>query len=245
MSRTKTYIQGSCKKSLMESKMFRSSSRQDKILAAFEANMELVQQLDEYIGDEYIELLKPKKKKQSAPKSNQADGNQNESGTNDSEDRTPMRSGGMRSGGSRRPLTEDLRNAESELGDESGAPEQPTSESGSESDAKIENSKKIKSTTIIMHPEYEDAAIEIKGMLNADAKTAGVYRVQKKDDEMWIYYKDSINLNNVMAEVMDKLVAGSYAWLIFNRLARSDNAMVFDVLVDDSLVDITNDSLQK
>lgn len=243
MSRTKTYIKGSCKKSLMGSKMFKSSSRQDKILAAFEANMELVQQLDEYIGDEYIELLKPKKKKASAPKENQTDGVQRESGNGDSEDRESMRSGGMRSGGSRRPLTDDLRNAESELGDESGMPEQPTAES--ESEETIENSKKIKSSTIIKHPAYEDAVIEIKGMLNADAKTAGVYRVQKKDDELWIYFKDSINLNNVMADVMDKLVASSYAWLIFNRLARSDNAMVFDVLVDDSLVDITNDSWQK
>lgn len=241
MQRTKTYIKGSCKKSLMGSKMFKSSSRKDKILAAFEANMELVQQLDEYIGDEYIELLKPKKRKASAPKDAQTDTDQRESSNGDSEDREPMRGGGMRSGGSRRALTEDLRNAESELGEESGMPEQPESES----EETIENSKKIKSSTIIKHPAYEDAVIEIKGMLNADAKTAGVYRVQKKDDELWIYFKDSINLNNVMADVMDKLVAGSYAWLIFNRLARSDNAMVFDVLVDDSLVDITNDSWQK
>ena len=236
MSRTKTYIQGSCKKSLMESKMFRSSSRQDKILAAFEANMELVQQLDEYIGDEYIELLRPKKKKSSAPKEIPTEQGQDEFSVDDTEDTTSMPKGG-----SRRPLTDDLQNAESELGDDTEMSEQTESES----DATIQNSKKIKSTTIITHPAYEDAVIEIKGMLNADAKTAGVYRVQKKDDEMWIYYKDSINLNNVMAEVMDKLVAGSYAWLIFNRLARSDNAMVFDVLVDDSLVDITNDSWQK
>jgi hypothetical protein len=50
--------------------------------------------------------------------------------------------------------------------------------------------------------------------------------VSVKEDEAWVYFDDSINLNNVMGDVIDGL-ANPYPWLAFNRLARSENAMVF------------------
>ncbi len=70
---------------------------------------------------------------------------------------------------------------------------------------------------------------QIKGMLNLHEGTKGVLRAIVKDSELWIYYKDSINLNNIMAAVIDLIDASGYSYLEFNRLARSDNAIVFEI----------------
>jgi hypothetical protein len=67
----------------------------------------------------------------------------------------------------------------------------------------------------------------IKGTLNANADTAGVARIVTKEKELWIYYNDDINMNDVMIDVVDYLNASGQTNLEFNRLARSDNAMVF------------------
>lgn len=66
----------------------------------------------------------------------------------------------------------------------------------------------------------------IKSDLNNSEETKGVSRTSIKDDELWIYYEDSINLNKVMANVIETLNSSGYD-LEFNRLARSDNAIVF------------------
>lgn len=72
----------------------------------------------------------------------------------------------------------------------------------------------------------------IKGTLNSRQDTLGVIRTNVKDSEMWLYYNDSINLNNVMAQVIDFVSAAGYNYLEFNRLARSDNAIVFEINPD-------------
>ena len=66
----------------------------------------------------------------------------------------------------------------------------------------------------------------VKTALNDNEDTVGVSRTAVKDDELWVYYEDSINLNKVMANVIETLNASNYG-LEFNRLARSDNAIVF------------------
>jgi hypothetical protein len=68
----------------------------------------------------------------------------------------------------------------------------------------------------------------VKTTLNNNAETKGVSRVSIKDDELWVYYEDSINLNKVMANVIETLNSLDYG-LEFNRLARTDNAIVFDI----------------
>ena len=71
---------------------------------------------------------------------------------------------------------------------------------------------------------------EIPGTLNLDESTAGVRTATiKSDNELWIYYNDSINLNNIMTDVINKLNSTGYRYLEFNRLARSDNAIVFEI----------------
>ena len=49
--------------------------------------------------------------------------------------------------------------------------------------------------------------------------------------ELWIHYNDSINLNNVMEPVIAVLNAANYFKLDFNRLARTENAIVFSITV--------------
>lgn len=74
--------------------------------------------------------------------------------------------------------------------------------------------------------DTKSIADSVKAALNDNAETAGVNRTAVKDDELWVYYEDSINLNKVMAgaiETLNTLGCG----LEFNRLARSDNAIVF------------------
>ena len=73
----------------------------------------------------------------------------------------------------------------------------------------------------------------IKTTLNDNAETKGVSRASIKDDELWVYYEDSINLNKVMANVIETLNSLDFE-LEFNRLARSDNAIVFLVEIEES-----------
>lgn len=82
-----------------------------------------------------------------------------------------------------------------------------------------------------MHLEVQD----IKGILNSREDTAGVSRVSTKDDkEVWIYYNDNVNLNDVMVQVIEELNRPGYTYLEFNRLARSDNAIVFVIIKNDT-----------
>lgn len=71
----------------------------------------------------------------------------------------------------------------------------------------------------------------IKGTLNSQQLTCGVTRVAVKNDEVWCYYNDSVNLNEVMVEAIDLVSKAGYSYLEFNRLARSDNAIVFVISI--------------
>lgn len=74
--------------------------------------------------------------------------------------------------------------------------------------------------------DTKSIADSVKAALNDNEDTAGVSRTAIKDDELWVYYEDSINLNKVMASAIETLNTLGYG-LEFNRLARSDNAIVF------------------
>lgn len=101
--------------------------------------------------------------------------------------------------------------------------------------------KSIKSATntssIPANPAYGINSIvrpaEIKGILNAHGDTDGVSKVTKKDNELWIYYNDGTDLNDIMGSAIDVLEASSHSTLYFNRLDRNDNAIVFDIAESD------------
>lgn len=90
--------------------------------------------------------------------------------------------------------------------------------------------------TYVTDPENICLEIQdIKGYLNSRADTCGVSRIKEKENnELWIYYEDNINLNDVMSSVIETLELPGYSYLEFNRLARSDNAMVFIISRQDT-----------
>lgn len=88
--------------------------------------------------------------------------------------------------------------------------------------------------TRMLTKDMKEVVDQIKGLLNLQDTTTGVNRILVKDSELWIYYNDSINLNNVMANVIEALNAAGYDYLEFNRLARSDNAIVFQIIFKDT-----------
>lgn len=67
----------------------------------------------------------------------------------------------------------------------------------------------------------------LKATLNSRGDTSGVSRIAEKDNEIWIYYNDEVNLNNIMTDVIEYMMTSGCENFEFNRLARSDNAIVF------------------
>lgn len=213
--------------SIYSCKMFRSSNRQKEIISAIQnpLNTELVQQLKEYIDipDEYKESnfqnSVRKVNRKAVNDEDRADkGSQHSQITHTSSSPLEFH---VNPAEDSEALDTDIPEASEEevvekISDESSTTEEDITES-----IKVTKSA-IQSSTCI--PE------QLKGTLNVDESTCGVNRVAVKDKETWVYYNDSVNLNNVMTNVLDKLNAANFSTLSFSRLARSDNAIVFDNL---------------
>ena len=109
-------------------------------------------------------------------------------------------------------------------------------------DEPVEQSKKVTASKNIVN-DLSSAVEQIKGTLNAQIETSGVNRILVKDkQELWVYYNDDINLNNVMGPVIELLNAAGFTYLAFNRLARSDNAIVFEIqLISTNTVEVADD----
>lgn len=76
---------------------------------------------------------------------------------------------------------------------------------------------------------------DIKGILNAQDTTTGVSRVSVKNDtEVWVHYNDNVNLNDVMIPAIELINQSGYTYMEFNRLARSENAIVFVIIKKDT-----------
>lgn len=67
----------------------------------------------------------------------------------------------------------------------------------------------------------------LQGNLNTVDQTSGVIKVSVFDKELWIHYKDGINLNDKIDPVIE-FMAQNYPNMAFNRLVRTKNAFVFD-----------------
>lgn len=212
------------------SKLYKASKRKDIISAAFSdvKNAGLVTQLASYLDEEYKDLATEHKqeKPQEEPAEDQAKDTSAESEEEGGEDR----------GGSR-PHLNVPKSLHADLGDDfdpaqnlvtvddddiSEAPAPSDSEAPSAPQEPVEESENVYGSTNIY-----DSIDVIKGTLNSREDTKGVTRIQIKDNEMWIYYSDDTNLNNIMTAVIEYMNASGHTDLEFNRLARSDNAIVF------------------
>lgn len=76
--------------------------------------------------------------------------------------------------------------------------------------------------------DTSDDATELETVLNTNLNTQGVLRCTEKDDELWVYYNDDINISKILPDIMDEIDNSSITDLSFSRIARSNNAIVFD-----------------
>lgn len=235
--------------SIYASKLYQASNRKDRIEAAFNdpINSELVGQLAKALDEEYQkpEYLVKDNTSKKVDDSNESSSS-NEDGSNNTSIDVDV-SGPHFGGSAGSSNSNESSNTES---NEDGATSDSSSEESSDSladtaTAEVSNEAVAESTQIQgaqvfgSHPrsifkDMRQVSDEIKGMLNFKDSTSGVNRILCKENELWIYYNDDVNLNNVMADVIEILNAACYTYLEFNRLARSDNAMVFLVDFADS-----------
>lgn len=223
---------------IYSSKLYITSTRKDRIKAAINDpfNVELVQQISDYLNDDSKQLLKKAVDEEAAEAEKVAEDKKPDSGFDTDkplEDEhnvfSPSYSG---SSGPIAPPT-DMDNEmgeggpEEPAGEPSEAPEEPASNADVEESTQIpiEGSSKIED---IISDLINDLPV-IKGTLNGRADTTGVIRLNVDDDELWIYYGDEVNLSDIMVDVIESLNGANYNCLTFNRLARSNNAIVFDI----------------
>lgn len=233
---------------IFASKLYRFSNRKDKIRAAIEnpINLELVTQLRSYLDDKYLTneyfpdtgsaSVEDDKTDQNAPPS-------------ESRDSAPVRHSDF---GSRSTsfspgdldLDDEAPNEDTDIVVDEDVVD--TEEEDTDTDVEEATSitdTPISSATSLYVPPQVDTNIlssiipQIKGTLNSRDDTCGVDNIFVKDKELWIYYNDSVNLNNVMTTVIEILNSTGYYYLSFSRLARKDNAMVFDIVLSDKYVE--------
>lgn len=214
------------------SKLYKASKRKDIIAAALkdQKNAGLVTQLASYLDEQYQDLAVPE-----APALEQSDADAHVAddigeGGEPKEGGSAPKSHGHAGGGGHYSMPSSLDSGldedfsvednlvtvdDEEIPEVSDVPE-------SEPEEPVEEAESVYGCT-----DVAGRAEIIKGTLNGQAETAGVARIHVKDNEMWIYYKDEVNLNNIMTNVIEYMNAAGYTDLEFNRLARSDNAIVF------------------
>lgn len=223
-------------KAIYACKMYRSSNRKDKIKAAMNnpLNKELVQQLKEYLD---YEVTSDEPEVNSEPKTIEPE-------TAKKVFSPPSHTSVPHAAPSSRPATDAMLDGmftDSEDDEDRITPDDVVDEKdadvdtseGDDTQDNIKESVQVNSSSITSSTEVlcnaADKVNEIKGALNAREDTAGVNRIICKNNEMWVYYNDNMNLNNVMGPVIELLNASNYTYLEFNRLARSDNAIVFQI----------------
>lgn len=226
------------------SKIYLTSSRQNRIHAAIEdpMNVELVQQVAEYLDDDSKQKLKEAVSEKNAKKSAEDAARPTEdSGKNVFDDfeshSAPAPAGGHasipHSSGSGNVFDDfDASEPEGNIpeGDEKADIPEPSTADVPEDSEPVEEATEI---TGVDEIDTEDSVVlqsgVIKKLLNDEDDAAGVVRVDIGDTETWIYYDDKVNLNDVLDNVISIIKSNGYDMLKFSRLARTDNAVVFDI----------------
>lgn len=229
---------------IFASKLYKASPRKDKIRAALlnPVNVELVQQLSEHLDDEYKKppVEEPDTATSVAdtntppPEGAASDSGTSKSGTSSTPSVAAPSDDEL--GGEQAPAAPDggdTSNVVVEVKGE-GEPEVEASPKPGEADSKANSASVVNTSPVIASTNIHALPGEIKSTLNMREDCTGVERVMTSGNEMWIYYNDKVNLNSVMSPVIEVLNAASYSYLHFNRLARSDNAIVFEITAGDT-----------
>lgn len=226
---------------IYSSKLYVTSTRKDRIHAAIQdpINAELVQQLSEYLDDTAQMELKQAVKEEEAEEAGVAPADNSEtSGSDDSFAPAPSGGGSHASftGDVFKDFGEDDLEGGEEVSEDISVEEGVEPAPEPEVEVPVEEATRVEGQPITaacqLWNTFDDVVSDcetIKGTLNSREDTTGVNRLQVKDSELWIYYNDDANLNDKMVEVIEALNALGYTYLTFNRLARSNNAIVFDI----------------
>lgn len=216
------------------SKMFAASKNQDKITTALldPLNGELVQQLRSYLDDDFLaeakehrQEVQPSQPKESPSNEPESSSGENPAPEHDRDSSNPRPAPRHSSTSDFSELSEmgvPDANDSSDLDNET--PEKPdNSESQSSEDEPDEISESV---DILSDVTCRVDTDEIERCLNEGPQSSGVRRVTLSGSELWIYYKDNINLNSVMDATISTVTDMCPNWK-FSRFARTYNAIVF------------------
>ena len=209
-------------------KAYVSSSRKRKINAAMDSsvNKELVMQLKSYLSDESIDDI------DKDDDINIQDDDVKVDEHKESDDKSKKSN----------IVKKDATNVKSDVDDsDDSVVEHEVDVTDQESNDEIDNPEDLNSATNVGNLFVDlDTAPSILGsntdtdydtimsMLNNNDSTSGVdYILSRNGNELWIYYNDDVNLYDKMSQVIKMFDSSKY---MFNRLARSYNAIVLDII---------------
>ena len=208
---------------IFSAKLFRTSPRQAAIKAALEdpINQELVLQLRKYLDEDEVQKLADQQSESQSPEVDEAA----MGGTEDEKKVVQVTD------------ISETSAAPEQVEDDEDADDAGTTEGPDESEdvtssfaANMVNVTAAEEVTSIEADPFVVPTLDtVQGQLNAFEDTCGVIRTKQVGDELWIYFNDKKNLNNLMEAVIDRLGAAGFYQLEFNRLARTDNAIVFQI----------------
>ena len=220
---------------IYSSKLYVTSTRKDRIHAAIQdpINAELVQQVADYLDEDSKVLLEQAEQYEVQKESEDTKPAENTS-TETSSPSSSAPSGGSHSSFSGNVIDDfgEPEFTDEEFSDEETT-ESPTPDTSDDEviESVTQEGKPITATSVIW-TTLDDVVSDIdtiQGTLNSREDTKGAIRLQVVDNELWIYFNDDVNLNDKMVDVIELLNSTGYTYLKFNRLARSNNAIVFDI----------------
>ena len=220
---------------IYSSKLYVTSTRKDRIHAAIQdpINAELVQQVADYLDEDSKVLLEQAEQYEVQKESEDTKPAENTS-TETSSPSSSAPSGGSHSSFSGNVIDDfgEPEFTDEEFSDEETT-ESPTPDTSDDEviESVTQEGKPITATSVIW-TTLDDVVSDIdtiQGTLNSREDTKGAIRLQAVDNELWIYFNDDVNLNDKMVDVIELLNSTGYTYLKFNRLARSNNAIVFDI----------------
>lgn len=198
---------------VLSSSLFAVSTKKAKIMAALTnpLNAELIQQSVSDLPDDTVTKLE------------------------ESDNQEPNKDGASPASEGTKSITSDPKPIKFKVADH--AIEKDTAaleddDSSKDSDNSVETNPVDVTSSVSVDCVVLDAEV-IKSTLNGRDDTCGVVSIALKDSgvsELWIYYDDETNLNDTIYAVVSVFNSCGYNMLKFNRLARSNNAIVFDIL---------------
>lgn len=215
---------------IYSSKMFLASKNKDKVTTAINdpLNGELVQQLRSYLDDDFLEESKVHRAEQQVEEEPAMEETSDNAGPgNGDEKESPSGSRPHGGSGASHSTLNDMNNL-SDAGVPDANDEMTFDDMVDDSDSS--DSEEVEESVTVSKKRVNGSTTpDLVSILNSSDLTKGVRRINSSSDsELWIYYNDDVNLNNVMENVISS-VSTCCPNVEFSRLARTYNAVVFSI----------------